>query len=63
MKVIGTEKEIDYLVESMTIAKLCLRCKAYDTCKKQNDYIQGELNKSCGEWIRKELDITIIEEE
>lgn len=63
MKIIGTTKEVDYLIENMTIAKLCLKCKAYDVCRKQSDYIKGKLNKSCGELIREKLDITIIEEE
>lgn len=63
MKIIGTTKEVDYLIENMTIAKMCLRCGAYNVCRKQNDYIKKKINKSCGELIRERLDITIIEEE
>lgn len=63
MKVIGTQKEVDYLIENLTIAKLCIKCKAFYVCQKQNKEIKSKINKSCGELIRKRLDITIIEEE
>lgn len=63
MKVIGTQREIDYLIEKLTISKLCIKCKAFNVCQKQNKEIKSKINKSCGELIRKNIDIKIIEEE